>query len=215
MVKNLSNSKWKGMLFQTGKRIFDIIFSFCALILFLPIMLVIGWFIWFEDKGPILFIQERTGKNGEVFNIYKFRSMHVGQANHTYAFDSKEGVPDDFIFKNKNSTSNEVTKVGKFIRKTSLDELPQFFNCLIGNMSIIGPRPEIPAITDYYNEIQRKRLLVKPGITGLAQINGRSELKNGDKIEYDLLYINNQSPKLDSKILLKTVIVVFLREGAI
>lgn len=215
MTQNIINSNWKGILFQSGKRIFDITFSLCALIIFLPIMIVISCLIWYEDKGPILFIQERTGKNGELFHIYKFRSMYVAKRNQTYVFEEIKGVPDDFIFKNIESTNNEVTKIGNFIRKTSLDELPQFFNSLLGNMSVIGPRPEIPAISDHYNEVQRKRLLVKPGITGLAQVSGRSELTNGKKMEYDLFYIKNQSPKLESKILLKTVVVVFLKEGAI
>lgn len=215
MTKNINNTKWKGRLFQSGKRLFDVAFSLCVIVLLFPIMIVISFCIWYEDKGPILFIQKRTGKNGKLFNIYKFRSMYVNQTNNTYVFEDTKGVPDDFMFKHTKSTNKEVTKVGSFIRKSSLDELPQFFNCLIGNMSIIGPRPEIPAITDYYNEAQRKRLLVKPGITGLAQVSGRSNLKNGQKIEYDMLYIKKQSAKLESKILLKTIIVVFLKEGAV
>lgn len=129
-----------------------------------------------------------------------------------HKYDWKKGVPDDFIF--KSGFESRVTPFGKFLRKYSLDELPQLINVLLGNMSMVGPRPEIPEITSHYNFHQMKRLQVKPGITGYAQVNGRSEITHGQKIEYDLYYIQNQSFLLDMKILLATVKQVVKGKGA-
>ena len=125
------------------------------------------------------------------------------------------GVPDDFVFKTTSGFDPNVTKTGQFIRKYSIDELPQFFNVLKGQMSIVGPRPEIPNITSCYNAHQSKRLLVKPGITGWAQINGRSEIPHGEKIKYDLYYVENQGFVLDFKIFFKTIFQAILGKGAI
>ncbi|MBC2168144.1 sugar transferase, partial [Listeria booriae] len=129
------------------KRLLDIVLSIIGLVIALPIMLVVGLCIKWEDRGPVLFIQTRTGKEGQPFSIYKFRSMKVRneealEEEHVYEWES--GVPDTFVFKQTDEVDPNVTKVGAFIRKTSLDELPQLFNVLLGNMSMIGPRPEIP-----------------------------------------------------------------------
>ncbi len=123
-----------------------------------------------------------------------------------------DGVPDDFVFKSPGDS--DVTKIGTIIRKTSIDELPQLFNVLKGEMSLIGPRPEIPEITAHYNEKQMKRLLVKPGITGWAQINGRADSRHGDKIEHDLYYVENCSFQLDVLILIGTIVAIWKGKGA-
>lgn len=130
--------------------------------------------------------------------------------DHRYEWD--EGVPEDFTF--KSGFDSRVTSIGKVLRKYSLDELPQLFNVLLGDMSIVGPRPEIPEITEFYNLHQRKRLLVKPGMTGYAQINGRSEIQHGKKIEHDLYYVDNQSFFLDVKVILSTVKLVLKGNGS-
>lgn len=205
----------KIILINIFKRVFDIFFSIFILLLVFPIMIIISILIWLEDRGPILFTQERTGLRGKSFKIYKFRSMKVNHKVQSYYFDPKEGIPEDFLFKSIQGKSTNVTKIGKFLRKSSLDELPQFLNTLIGNMSIIGPRPEIPAITMYYNEMQKERLKKKPGITGLAQVNGRSDLKNGEKLRFDIYYVENPSFLMEFKILWKTILVVLASKGAV
>jgi len=136
----------------------------------------------------------------------------VQQNDNRHKYEWKEGVPDSFLFKTAGDAT--ITSIGKILRKCSLDELPQLLNVLMGDMSIVGPRPEIPAITDLYNGHQAKRLLIKPGITGYAQINGRSEISHGKKIEYDLYYIKNCSLLLDIKIIAATIVFVIRGKGA-
>lgn len=200
------------------KRLFDILVSLVILFMISPILLILVLCIKWEDKGPVLFKQRRSGLNGETFLIYKFRSMRVLQSSiekEKNPYNWVGGVPDNFIFKTTQGFNPNVTKIGRFIRKYSLDELPQFFNVLKGEMSIVGPRPEIVEITDCYNDYQKRRLHVKPGITGWAQINGRSEIPHGQKIEYDLYYVENQSIILDLKIFIKTILQAFIGKGAI
>ncbi|EUJ23140.1 bacterial sugar transferase family protein [Listeria grandensis FSL F6-0971] len=200
------------------KRLLDIILSVVGLVLAAPIMLIVSICIKLEDKGPAVFMQTRTGKEGVPFSIYKFRSMKVRQEEvvreeHVYAWEN--GVPDGFVFKDMAGENPNVTRVGAFIRRTSLDELPQLFNVLLGNMSFIGPRPEIPAITSCYSAKQKQRLGIKPGITGWAQVNGRSSVTNGEKMKMDYYYIENYSLGLDIIILFRTVRVVLTSRGAI
>src|SRR5699024_10060044 len=127
----------------------------------------------------------------------------------------KDGVPDNFIFKAESEHNPNITKVGNFIRRYSLDEIPQFFNVLKGDMSIIGPRPEIINISRFYNSYQKKRLEINPGITGLAQVNGRSEINHGKKIKYDIDYVEHFSLWLDLRILLKTIAQVIGGRGSV
>lgn len=152
------------------------------------------------------------------FQIYKFRSMKISNNNSTQSkspYDWEDGVPDDFIFKSTKDFHPSVTNIGRIIRKYSLDELPQFLNVLKGDMSVVGPRPEITDITKCYNSHQTNRLLVKPGITGWAQVNGRSEIPHGEKIKFDLFYVNNQSLILDLKIMFLTAIQALVAKDAI
>lgn len=178
------------------KRVFDILLSILILIICAIPMIIISIAIKFESKGPILFKQIRTGKNGKNFYLYKFRSMTADN--------------DVMNFK----CENKITRVGAFIRKTSLDELPQIFNVLKGEMSIIGPRPWIVEYYDNFTNEQKRRVLVKPGITGLAQAIGRNNLTIFDKIKYDLDYVDNYSLKMDLNVILLTLKTVLKKDGA-
>ncbi|MEB9553137.1 sugar transferase [Bacillus cereus] len=214
--ENKVSTPKKYMLVQ---RILDIVLSLISLVIASPLMLIIAFLIWLEDGGSAIFIQKRTGKDNSPFNIYKFRSMRVNDSDiHTKEFKKyqwENGVPDDFVFKNSEEVNPNVTKIGAFIRKSSLDELPQLFNVLKGDMSIVGPRPEIIAITEYYTSDQQQRLQVRPGITGWAQIHGRSDINNGEKLALDVFYVKNQCLLLDIYILLKTIKVVVTSKGAV
>lgn len=199
--------------YALAKRGIDVVVSIMGLLILSPFLFILSAIIWLEDQGPVLFFQERTGLNGTSFKIYKFRSMKVNHEKKKYTFEN--GVPDDFVFKKENEEDSHVTRVGKFIRRTSLDEFPQLFNVLQGTMSLVGPRPEIPEITNHYNEYQKRRLEKKPGVTGWAQVNGRSDMTNGQKIELDMVYIEQASALFDLKILWKTIGVVFSFKGAV
>ena len=173
----------------------DIFISIVLLILLAIPLLIIGIAIKIESKGPAIFKQIRTGKDAKEFYLYKFRSMEA--ANDVHNLEEE----------------NKVTKLGKFIRKTSLDELPQIFNILKGDMSLIGPRPWIPEYYENFTEHQKKRVKVRPGITGLAQAVGRNNLSVFEKIDYDIKYIENLSFIMDMKVIFMTIKTIFKREG--
>ncbi|WP_082232898.1 sugar transferase [Halobacillus massiliensis] len=204
---------------STLKRLFDIIVSIFSLLILSPIFIILSLFIIVEDGFPIFFKQRRSGLNDNEFKMYKFRSMinkpSAKNEKTTNIYNWVNGVPDEFVFKTSSETNPNITKIGSFIRKYSLDELPQFYNVLKGEMSIIGPRPEIIEITRCYNSVQKRRLSVKPGITGMAQVNGRSDINHGEKIAFDLLYVDNFSIWLDLKIFYKTIIQVFTGKGSV
>lgn len=193
------------------KRLMDIILSFIGIVILSPIYLILIIAIKIDSKGPAIFKQVRVGKDEKEFVIYKFRTMVVN-AEKKKSLDINPEDIGNFVFQSKED--NRITKVGKFLRKSSLDEIPQLFNVLIGNMSLVGPRPEIPDVTKYYPKEYAQRLLVTPGITGLAQVSGRGEIELKKTIYYDLTYIKNFSLWLDIKILFKTVFSVFKSEGA-
>lgn len=205
--------------YKFTKRLFDILFSLFILICLTPFFIVIALWIIITDGFPIFFKQKRSGINDSVLLMFKFRSMknkQVPVASNTHNdYNWSGGVPDSFVFKTSEENNPNITSVGRFIRKYSIDELPQFINVLKGHMSIIGPRPEILPITDKYNNLQKRRLEVKPGITGWAQVNGRSEMNHGDKIKYDLYYVENQSLGLDFRIFFKTITQVFVGRGSV
>jgi len=194
------------------KRLFDIFFSMIALVILSPVFLVLAVWIVVDDGFPVFYKQKRSGLNKHVFSMYKFRSMKNKQvpvqSNSHEDYDWVGGVPDDFVFKMSSENNPNITTVGHFIRKYSLDELPQFINVLKGEMSLIGPRPEILSISRHYNEEQQKRLLVPPGITGWAQVNGRSNMDHGKKMAYDLYYVEHGSFGMDLKIVCKTIFQV-------
>ena len=184
------------------KRAVDIVVAIVLILLLIaiPVLIVIPIAICLESKGSAVFTQDRMGKDGKVFKIYKFRTM----------LTPEESLDEDG---NMLEPKLRITKVGAFLRRTSLDELMQVFNVLEGTMSIIGPRPSLPYQADNYTERQHKRFEMRPGITGWAQVNGRNNLTWTEKIEYDLEYIENYSLWFDIKILFRTVTVVFKQEG--
>lgn len=200
------------------KRGFDILFGITITILISPVLIIVALLIKIEDQGPIIFKQLRAGQNGNPFYIYKFRSMKVlrdQKKDQGSTYNWPDRVPDDFVFKTTDGFNPNVTRVGRFIRKYSLDELPQFINVIKGEMSIVGPRPEIVEITNCYDKEQFQRLLVKPGITGWAQVNGRSDMNHGKKIELDLHYVKNNSFLQDLKIIMMTIKQTILGKGSV
>lgn len=211
-IKIDAYSEIRGKAIQFGiKRISDIILSIIGILILSPIFIILWAWIKLDSKGPALFKQVRVGKDGKNFIILKFRTMVVSAESKRELEIDPENM-DNFVFQSK--SDNRVTKSGKFLRKTSLDEIPQLFNVLKGDMSLIGPRPEIPDVVKYYPESYYQRLLVLPGITGLAQVNGRGEIELGKTVYYDLTYIKKFSLLLDIKILFQTVVKVFKSEGA-
>lgn len=211
--QSVIRSSVKNYHYLFWKRLTDIIVSLVLIICCVPLFLVLIILILTSTGRPVFFVQTRIGMSNRKFTILKFRTMKESvrlEKRHMYYW--KDGVPENFRFKTGNDSS--VTGMGRFLRKTSLDELPQLFNVLIGNMSLVGPRPELPEIASQYNRHQLQRLLVKPGITGYAQINGRSEIDHGKKIEYDLFYVENQSLRLDLKIIIETIFVTIKTKGA-
>ncbi len=191
--RNWNNKK---SLYEIVKRIIDIIISLIGIIILSPLMLLIAVLIRLDSEGDIIFSQSRTGKYGNKFDVWKFRTM-----------ESNNDVRDF-------SKGDQHTKIGTFLRKTSLDELPQLFNILLGSMSFIGPRPWIPEYFDNMNEIQKHRVDVNPGLTGLAQSKGRNSISIFDKINYDLEYIDKYSFVEDIKVVFYTIKTVLKKEGA-
>jgi undecaprenyl phosphate N,N'-diacetylbacillosamine 1-phosphate transferase len=181
------------------KRLFDITLSLSAIIVLLPVFAVIIIAIRISSKGPAIFKQQRAGKNGTPFTFYKFRTMKIDV--------------DPFGSSPKTGDDPRLTKIGKLLREYSLDELPQLLNVLKGDMSIVGPRPLYVSQMAEWNERQKKRLLVKPGLTGLAQISGRGELTREEKLELDVEYVETASFWTDIKIILATVSQVFRRKS--
>ncbi|WP_244864771.1 sugar transferase [Paenibacillus sp. J23TS9] len=199
-------------LFLISKRIQDVCFSLLGLLLLSPLLLLIAFLIKAEDpKGAVIFAQTRVGKNGKVFKMYKFRSM-VSDAETMLGKLMDQNEISGAMFKMRNDP--RITRVGRFIRKTSLDELPQLLNVLMGNMSLVGPRPPLPREVDDYTSYDMMRLLVVPGCTGLWQISGRNHVGFQEMVELDLEYIRNQSLMKDIIIMFKTVKVLFGADNA-
>ncbi|MGO1337271.1 MAG: sugar transferase [Leuconostoc fallax] len=195
------------------KRVIDYVGSTIGIILFSPILLIIAIVIKLEDGGPVIFKQERIGHNGRHFNIYKFRSMRIDAEElktKLLAQNEVEGA----MFKMRDDP--RVTRFGKFIRKHSLDELPQFFNVFLGDMSLVGPLPPLVDEVETYDDYEKQRLLVRPGLSGLWQISGRNNLSFAEMVELDLQYIQTRSIWLDIKIMLKTAwdMVAIKKNGA-
>jgi len=198
-------------IYNVMKRISDIIIAGLLLLLFLPIIPVVAILIRLDTRGPVLFKQRRVGKNGKQFDFYKFRSMVDDAENNINALRplSRSDGP---IFKLKEDP--RVTRVGRFLRRSSLDELPQFLNVIKGDMSIVGPRPNLPSEVKHYLPWQRRRLDVTPGITCYWQITGRSHIGFQEWMRLDLEYIRSRSIATDLKIIVKTIPAVIARKGA-
>lgn len=194
------------------KRLMDIAGALIGCVITILVLPFVSIAIKLESKGPVLFKQKRVGRNGRVFHIYKFRSMYVDAEERKKELEAQNEI-DGLMFKMENDP--RITKVGNFLRKTSIDELPQFFNILKGDMSLVGTRP--PTVDEYekYNFHYKRRLSMTPGLTGMWQVNGRSEITNfDDVVKYDLEYIDHWSLTLDVKILFQTIGVVLCRKGS-
>ena len=191
------------IFYDIFSRILDILLSLLGLTIGIPLIMIFGMLVKLEDGGPIIYKQERLGKDGKLFNLYKVRSMRI---------DAEK-----FGIQWAQNNDPRVLRIGRFIRKTRIDEIPQLFNILKGDMSIVGPRPERPMFTMQFNEEIEgfiNRLVVKPGLTGLAQVNGGYEMTPEEKLEWDVKYIENRSNLLDIKIILKTIKIILTGYGA-
>jgi exopolysaccharide biosynthesis polyprenyl glycosylphosphotransferase len=193
------------------KRLFDIAGSLALLVILAPLMLLVAVSIWLEDRGPVLYRQLRIGRDGQGFDCFKFRSMYVG-ADDLEAELRACASHDGALFKHPRDP--RVTAVGKFIRRYSLDELPQLLNVLRGEMSLVGPRPQQLWEVETYDDSAKRRLLVRPGMTGLWQVSGRSSLSWDEAVRLDLYYVDNWSMLTDLAIMSKTVKAVLSSEGA-
>lgn len=186
-------------LFYTLKRGFDILVCLSALAVIWPILAAIAIIIKLESKGPAIFRQQRAGKDGKPFTFYKFRTMRIDA--------------DPFGPSPKSREDPRLTRVGRILREYSLDELPQLVNILRGDMSVVGPRPLYLSQVSEWSERQRRRLLVKPGLTGLAQVSGRAQLTREDKLELDIQYVETASFLTDMRIMLATTAYILSRKG--
>jgi exopolysaccharide biosynthesis polyprenyl glycosylphosphotransferase len=196
---------------RVTKRVMDLVVSTMAFLFTWPLMIAIWIAVRLDSAGPVLFVAERVGENGRIFKMYKFRTMLVDAASYQaeVATETEDGRK---IYKVKDDP--RITRVGRWLRRTSLDELPQLFNVLKGEMSLVGPRPEQPFITEEYDHWQWQRLLVPPGVTGWWQVSGRSDLPMHLNTQYDIFYVRNFSILFDLKILFKTLLVVIRGKGA-
>ncbi|WP_214793197.1 MULTISPECIES: sugar transferase [unclassified Exiguobacterium] len=186
-----------------SKRLIDLIISLFALPLWLLILMVFGPIIYFQDKGSIFYNAPRLGKNGKIFKMYKFRSMKLNAPDIRNSDGSTFNAEDD----------PRLTSIGKFIRKTSIDETPQILNILKGDMSIVGPRPDLPEHYDLYEENEKEKLKVRPGITGFNQAYFRNTIPWKKRIQNDIYYVSNMSMLLDIKIILKTILSISKSEN--
>lgn len=202
--------------YAVAKRALDIVVSAVVLVLTLPIMALIALLVRLDSPGPVLFKQARVGRGGRVFAFYKFRSMHADARQrfadlYAYRYTRQEFV--DLVL--KTADDPRLTPVGRKLRRTSLDELPNLFNVLRGDMSLVGPRPELPEMVRYYTHEELMKFSVRPGVTGLWQVSGRANLRNGVQLAADVEYVRRRGLRFDLVILLRTIKVVVLRVGAL
>lgn len=199
----------EGLYARFGKRSLDIIISVVVLLLFTPFLILVALAICLDSPGPALFRQTRVGRNGHPFTIYKFRTML-----NTPRHQIKWSVDVNGNIRHKVRNDPRITRIGKWLRRLSLDEIPQLINVIKGDMSLVGPRPELVEIVQHYEEWQHERHLVRPGLTGWWQVSGRSDCPMHENTDLDLYYVRGQSLKLDCLIALKTVCVVIRGLGA-
>ena len=191
---------------------FDIVLAILILILLIPLFIIIGIVIKLDSSGKVLFKQARVGKNGKIFEMFKFRTMYHDQRISAVHYRANERGEREPVIKVRNDS--RVTRVGKFLRKYSLDELPQLINVLKGHMSLVGPRPPVLEEAKIYNAYQKRRLEGKPGLTGLAQVSGRTDLNFSKIVELDIEYLQNRSVWLYWKVLILTIPCLFLGKSS-
>lgn len=208
----------KKIIYKIIKRMIDIIGALIGTVLLIPVTIIIYFARKFskEEKGPLFYEQLRYGKNGKIFRLYKYRSMCIGADEKLKEYlASNEEARKEFKKTHKLQNDPRITKIGNFLRKTSLDELPQMINILKGDMSFVGPRPVVEKEVEEYGEKKEKFLSVKPGLTGYWQVNGRSNTTYEERMKMELYYVDNCSLWLDIKIFFKTFKTVFKKEGAV
>ncbi|WP_342043006.1 sugar transferase [Bacillus sp. OTU2372] len=212
LVKDLGNLSKEKKSYLAAKRTIDIIGSLCGILVLSLLFIMVAILIKLEDpKGSVFFSQKRIGLNGKEFKMYKFRSM-VSDAEERLKELLKYNEVSGAMFKMKDDP--RITRIGKFIRKTSIDELPQLFNVLKGDMSLVGPRPPLPREVAEYSDYDKQRLLVVPGCTGLWQVTGRNSVGFEEMVELDIQYIQSRTVLFDVKIIAKTVLVLFGSKNA-
>ena len=199
------------VFYEAAKRVMDIILSFIGLVLLSPILLLVSLFIKIDSKGPIFFKQKRIGINGTEFEMFKFRSMVVNAEELKARLEEKNEMSGPMF---KIADDPRITKVGRFIRKTSIDELPQLWNVIKGDMSLVGPRPSLPKEVAQFEPWMRKRFEVKPGLTCFWQVGGRNNIDFEDWMKLDIKYVKERSLLLDAKLIFKTFFVLFGDENA-
>lgn len=209
---SLKKKKMNKIVYNVVKRVLDIVFSLLGMVILSPFFLLISIIIKLNSKGPVFFVHSRIGEKGKPIGIYKFRTMVENAEDLIKNFTPEQKEEFERCYKLENDP--RVTKIGNFLRKTSLDELPQILNILKGELSIIGPRPIIQAELDKYGENKEKFLSVRPGLTGYWAANGRSDTTYEERMEMELYYVDNMSFILDIKIFFKTILAVIKKEGA-
>lgn len=202
--------------YAVAKRGFDMLVSLVVLVLALPVMALIAVAVRLDSPGPIVFSQRRVGRGGRTFAFYKFRTMYADARArfpelYAYRYTRQEFV--DMML--KTADDPRLTRLGRRLRRTSLDELPNLFNVLRGDMSLVGPRPELPEMVRYYTDEELTKFSVRPGVTGLWQVSGRANLRNGLQLANDVAYVKRRSFRFDVAILVKTIKVVIFRVGAL
>ena len=205
------DSKSISLVERILKRMIDIVLAIIGLLISLPIFAVVAIIIRLDSPGPILILQKRVGKNGELFDLIKFRSMFADAEMNSHNILGDNPINNSSL---KVRDDPRVTPAGRALRRWSIDEFPQFWNVLCGDMSMVGPRPEEKWIVELYNEAQIQRLAVKPGLTGPMQVSGRGELDMDDRLALELNYINNFSIWNDLKIIVKTIPILISGKGA-
>jgi exopolysaccharide biosynthesis polyprenyl glycosylphosphotransferase len=209
--ESLSIATEKDLIYTLVKRIIDFFGALFGVVLFSPIMIIIAVAIKIDSEGPIIFSQERVGQNGKIFKMYKFRSMVANAESLLDKLKDKNEMSGP-MFKIKDDP--RITKVGKFIRKTSIDELPQFFNVLFGNMSLVGPRPNLPKEVEKFTAYQKQKLYIKPGLTCYWQVMGRNNIDFEDWIKLDIKYMRERNVWIDLKLIYKTIFLLFGDDNA-
>ena len=218
VIKKEKTKTNKKIMYNFIKRTIDVIGALIGIIILIPstIIIYLARKILKEDKGPLFYEQLRYGKNGKVFRLYKFRSMCIGADKKLKEYlENNEEARKEFEKTHKLQNDPRITKIGNFLRKTSLDELPQMINILRGDMSFVGPRPVVEKEVEEYGTNKDKFLSVRPGLTGYWQVNGRSNTTYEERMEMELYYVDNCSLWIDIKIFFKTFITVFKKEGAV
>lgn len=207
-----SNLRRRGSL--GAKRAVDLVGALVLLVLTAPLLIVIALTIWATSGRPILFRQERVGRDGRRFTMYKFRTMAVGGSDAAHREQNRRELLGEATDGHKDDADDRITPIGRWLRHASLDELPQLFNVLVGHMSLVGPRPALPWEVELFDQHHRRRERVRPGVTGLWQVSGRNELTMLEMLELDVRYVARRSTWFDLRILLRTPLVVVRREGA-